>query len=298
MKCHFDVKTHLVCYIDLLGQKALFEKNFGDKIFINMTEEIQNEVNSTSSSLLAIKQRFAELPKFLEGHSKLNSPDKNYDSVLQRLSPKVQQMSDTIMVYIQWPTASPDDCAVFCHIMIILFVGLSRLWIAALKNNIPLRGAMTLGPGWELDDELPNLYGPVIAKASQLEAHIANYPRLLLSDDFVNEMKDVYSNALKCQICSPPSDDWISRDFDGCWILHYLDKRNIGLLKEFGDFEEQRNLLCGAYQKAISEYRRYSEESAESKTLCLSKKVRLATKYNYLAKYLGEGLAHWDASLK
>ncbi len=84
----------------------------------------------------------------------------------------------------------------------------------ALENGWLLRGAMTKGQLY-FDDML--VWGKALVKAHWMEEKIAIYPRVIIDDELVKDIQNVYSSQKGAKIIA------IKQDADGCYFLNYLD---------------------------------------------------------------------------
>lgn len=84
----------------------------------------------------------------------------------------------------------------------------------ALENGWLLRGAMTKGQLY-FGDTL--VWGKALVKAHRMEEKTAIYPRVIIDDELVKDIQNVYSSQKGAKIIA------IKQDADGFYFLNYLD---------------------------------------------------------------------------
>jgi len=88
---------------------------------------------------------------------------------------KWQRFSDGLVVYTS--LADPSEHDPF-RPLYFLIGGCAYAMLTMLANGTPIRGGIALGAGCEFQDS--ELYGPVLARAHNLESEIAGYPRIVI----------------------------------------------------------------------------------------------------------------------
>ena len=95
-----------------------------------------------------------------------------------------------------------------------MYTVVTRFQERALEYGWLLRGAMTKGQLY-FDDML--VWGKALVKAHMMEETKAIYPRILIDDELVKSIQNVYSSQKEAKIIA------IKQDADGCYFLNYLD---------------------------------------------------------------------------
>lgn len=107
--------------------------------------------------------------------------------------------SDSIVVSIRMADQSAVNSIVFFA---------NYLFMQLLSKGVLTRGALTIGPLHHKDGIV---FGKGLVEAAELEKHVANYPRIVLSGSILNE----YQKSLLSIDIAPEADElWIRYDFD------------------------------------------------------------------------------------
>jgi hypothetical protein len=100
------------------------------------------------------------------------------------------------------------------------------LCFLGLARRRPIRGAVEASWGVEL--KAGELYGPVVARAYELESEVAKYPRIVVGRNVIG-LLDAHRNDLSGDVFSQFNRDMaqlcmsmMMRDVDGVPIIHYL----------------------------------------------------------------------------
>ena len=136
-----------------------------------------------------------------------------------------QNWSDGIVYYT--PLAH-NNIHVKMNSIYYMLTAFGTLCFLGLAKKVPLRGGIDIGWGVELRRN--EIYGCAVARAYQLEKHIAKYPRIVLGDNLIDYIReqanlvpktffDKLNNKL-AQLCL----DFIIFDVDNKAIIHYLGK--------------------------------------------------------------------------
>lgn len=191
-------KQYFVCYLDILGTRNTILKGMDYHDKTQITKEQQDRINQVSISLdifLDLIKRsnditkkihgsntnvFMNLLNFKSGH-KINTPRYIHDQIY------IQNFSDSLMIYFPM---NKDIKRSFQTIAFICYY-LSFLFLKSLSLDVPLRGAISIGVGWEIKENY--LFGPVIHEVHEYESLIAQYSRIVVS----SYAKDTIDSMLK-----------------------------------------------------------------------------------------------------
>ncbi|HTT09210.1 MAG TPA: hypothetical protein VMH34_10530, partial [Gammaproteobacteria bacterium] len=179
---NWTVCNYAVSFIDLLGQRTKFADQGILPSFASDKEHQQflTIVKESIGPIFALqRQADAMLRGFLKAQQ--NSPRRaalppqlraSFDE-LQRTRITTQRWSDGLVSFV-----SLGDQTVKCPMngIYCLFVLAGSHCLLGLAMQQPLRGAIELAWGVELRDG--ELYGPVVARAYELETTAAQYPRI------------------------------------------------------------------------------------------------------------------------
>lgn len=186
-------KQYFVCYLDILGTRSTIFKGMDYHDETQITKEQQDRINQVSLSLdifldlikrsnditkdLQYSNRniFTNLLNFRKDH-KANIPRYLHDRIY------IQNLSDSLLIYFP---LNKDDKKSFQTIAFICYY-LSFLFLKSLSLDVPLRGAISIGVGWEIKENY--LFGPVIHEVHEYESSIAQYSRIVVSSSAKNRI--------------------------------------------------------------------------------------------------------------
>lgn len=271
---------YLVAFVDLLGQREklrrlnalpLDENGAEYQEFVQIVKDTVGAVHdlqkTASNYFQAFTKNEANNPlNKLPGFGRLNSTEI-----------KFQHFSDGLVIYVPLRTDENYSPSKGVYGALAACGGLCLLGLAKKR---PVRIGVSIGVAAELSEN--ELYGKAVADAYELESYIAQYPRVVVSDEVLNYLSGYANqkcpeNDLGCQITmkmAEASMKMLARDFDGRVIINYL-----------GDFFKN-HLMCEiddvVYEHAksfIDEQLKIHQESQNSK---------LAFRYSMLHGYFYE----------
>jgi hypothetical protein len=138
------------------------------------------------------------------------------------------------------------------------------LCFLGLAMRQPVRGAIDVAWGVELNPG--ELYGPVVARAYELEAEVAQYPRIVVGPNVIGLLRahadhdgnDHFSqlNRSLAQLCL----EMVIRDIDGFPILHYLGEAFRKAISQ-----DQHQTIYAKAQEFVIEQLEQHQRAANSK---------------------------------
>ncbi len=278
---------HVVCLIDVLGQKDKLAQWANLPTDGQLTPELEAALKQTAGTVLTFRDRFIE---FFQQLGECAMPEKiaalpaDQQERYQRLKEcrvKVQRFADTFVFSSVIPNAY-GDASVIPLYRILSACCMAMLW--SLAAETPVRGAVSIGAGAELDDE--SFYGPGLAEAHHLESEVSGYPRVIVSETVRRFLADgqTYSNDLQtdqtmrrmADICR----SFISQDADGCWIVDFLGDGLRGLTEPD---TELPSAVRAAYEFVRNEADRFRRTSD----------TKHALRYYLLQQYIESRLPIW-----
>ena len=256
----------LVAFLDILGFKEL-------------TRRCNDDSSLQDRLLIALKEAY-QVPRFT--HVSLS--DKPGQSGLWTL--QMQVVSDTVILFIP---AMNDGAANLLNSVRVLH---DRLF----DNRVLLRGAITIGSmywddTWSSASDLRHqprqtiAFGPGLIDAHEMESKLAVYPRILLSDRFLDHVADESLNKSPNCLCHGRIPDVFRLCEDG---LHHFDVLHPKIKRETrrevshdtahsGD--EAPDLAAMPHRDYISNYRSGLAELLNEET------PRVRAKLHWLASY-------------
>lgn len=223
------MSTYCVAFIDLLGQKDLYGKISPDLKLCSGDEEIILEMAKATFGLQQDMQcafsTYSDTPR--HGYSLL--PEELHPAYEKMSNHEVflQKFSDGMVIFVN---LSKSESHYALSSLVPALASIAFSFLGALNRGYPFRGGIALGKGFQrLPDGLDEIYGPVVAKAYQLESIEAGYPRIVLDENIVgyisahvdregdNDLEVAGFKTMARHLLRA-----ISEDTDGKLILDYL----------------------------------------------------------------------------
>jgi hypothetical protein len=280
---------YLVAFVDLLGQREKLRKLDAlprDENGLEYREFVQT-VKQTVGAVYDLQKTAKQFFHAFTGNTK----DSPLDVLpgFRRLNSsdiKFQHFSDGLLIYV--PLRTDDQYSPAKGVYGAL-AACGGLCLIGLAKKWPVRIGVSIGVAAELNEN--ELYGKAIADAYELESNVAQYPRVVVS----NEVSDYllgYANIkcdkddLGCQITKKMAESslkMLARDFDGRFIVSYL-----------GDFFRNQ-LMSGIDEFVYENAKSFIDE--ELKRHQEAQNSKLAFRYSLLHGYFHEHLATDEAPL-
>lgn len=257
-----EVCDHIVCMMDLLGQKDQLAKwsvmPTDDVLTPEMMEAIEASAGAVHWFRTNFEQYFYEVNKPTIPESLLQTlPDfrrAQYNRV-RNLALHSHSFSDTFLFYAPLQTSKKENT-----ILPLFGMLFACCWgmLTSLAAERPLRGGLALGVGLELPGH--NFYGPALAEAYQLESRVADYPRVAVAGDVIARLEDARSITTYY-----PDDDFLqrasSRAADGCLQLLRRDVDNYWIVDYMSPFARQLFAhVCLPFDEYLAKARHFANE--------------------------------------
>lgn len=237
-----EVGRYFVLYLDVQGiREQIFH---GIDYHSGCVDgERQKQIEGLTESLQRFLSAFAQIAYFVKGRpseyyeyltrgvpaEKICALQKDLCSEIQEIRMGVQQFSDSTLIYVR------DTGNVSRIIFEQCMARCAYEMVKAMGAGIYIRGAMSCGTGWEL---MPNcLFGPVIQEVYDLEQHVANTFRVVVTPAFYDLVRKELGvlAASGCDMSKPYPFKMIGRDPDGVLIFDYLSDVAIENFKRYDD---------------------------------------------------------------
>lgn len=214
------VRDYIVCYFDFLGQRSGLLKKVRESSDMG---SVQSEVDKVSVSIKTFnelvrgsRKQIVENPENLFSIIKL--PDEMKGAILDKIKAchlGLQQFSDSTLFY---ASLEGDDCiglGIFVSWCLLLAVDFIKL----LAEQFMIRGGIAVGKGWEIEPDC--LYGPILEDVYALESKIAEFPRIVVSENAYQRLGvlDLPQNQMPFNF---KRSDFFTMDYDGVYFLDYL----------------------------------------------------------------------------
>jgi len=278
---------HVVCLIDVLGQKQKLAKWATLPEGGQITPEFTQVLKQTVGTVLAFRKGFIN---FFEQATQCTMPDR-FAALLNEMRKRyrrsrecrvrVERFSDTFVFSAQIPNTY-GDASITPLYRLLAASCMAMVWSLAAKT--PVRGAITIGPGAELEDR--SFYGPALAEAHSLESEIAGYPRVVVSSTVLEFLTEglVYSTdrevAQFMRQMARTCRSFIWQDTDGRSIVDFLGK---GMRELLPTDTAVVTAVKKAYDFVRSEACRFHAEG----------EPKLEDRYSQLQRYIESRLPIW-----
>ena len=282
------VQYYLVCLIDILGQRQRLQEWPQLPSDGQPSDELVDALKKTVGTVISYREMFETYfsefsgPPTSDAFKRLSTEQrKKFLRVKESVISK-QQFSDTFVFYTPVMNNYGDISGSALH---RLLSAAATVMIVGLASNAPIRGAISVGAGMEI--EPGNFYGPALATAHALESKVAGYPRVVLSQEAVDltfresgfsldpEIEFV-SSAYQVQHIRP----LVHKDTDDQSIVDFMGEE---LYSGVSTEPEVVSAVGKAYRFACSELSRYKAQSNE----------KLAQRYSRLVHYMESRLYIW-----
>lgn len=260
----YSVFNYCACFIDILGQRHAMRDQGLLPLADTEEKRLQFIQQVLSKTIRPITRLQSQTKQFVD--SFLNTAD---SPLRQSLQPelreewdklqghelRVQYWSDGLVAYTclgnkEVPTQINGAFALLGLAGSLCFMNLSENF----RN--PLRGGIEVAWGTELRQG--ELYGPIIARAYELESEVAQYPRVVVGERMIDFLQSVsalgdgdnysrYSSTL-ANTCL----QMLIKDVDGQWMIHYLGeafRNNVSRHEHAGMYNEAYKFVSGEYER-------------------------------------------------
>jgi hypothetical protein len=280
MKIDLHYSFYVVSVIDVLGQKNRLKELVNifpdqDPCFKKKIAKVHEQ---TAFYLENLRDRFEDF--FHEkGESALidSVPEekKAQFKIMRKSDVLYSFFSDTIVAAVDLETKNYHTTAVNGIFNILGACGGLMLFSLSLKK--PFRAGIEVGLGTRLKSG--EVYGTALACASELEDHIAQFPRIVIGAEMINYLKNLSDKNPQMpgqlpediELCKQIADKclkMITQDSDGNFIVDYLGREFIALYSHTSD---SRKLFKTIFDKAFTfvkgEYSRFILEKDEKLSL-------------------------------
>jgi hypothetical protein len=279
---------YLVAFVDLLGQRDKL-KNFHSipdeeneserREFLALAKETIGAVDDLQQTTRSFFEEWTKIPQAVLSQNIPGLHRFNGATI------KFQHFTDGLVIYV--PLMENADYLPAKNVFAALAT-CGMLCLVGLAKEKPVRIGVAIGIAAELRDN--ELYGKAVVEAYEAESHMAQYPRVLVTNDVVNYLKKKADqvcdeNDPACRMQAKSAKECIQMlapDFDGRFIVNYLGEFFRKDLREFDD-------LCQmAYRYVTEELTRQQEKQ----------NTKLAFRYSLLHGYFAENLGELKPAKK
>ena len=277
------VSNYCVSFLDQLGQRDALSGQ-GMLPEFNSAEAEQQFLEVVKRSVGAISRMQSLAEQYMNGFNVRTPPPANVTAEQIEMHKKMaesvcqyQRWSDGL-VYFTTLETKEVTCPVNAILQMILVSGF--LCFIGLVQKEPIRGALDIG--WGMEIKKGEIYGAVVANSYTLESHVAQYPRVVVSENvfsYLSEWKeenisedDVFG--IYNRQCARQCLEMLKKDHDGYYFIHYLGDE---MMQGMGE-KEKRDLYARAHGFIGSQIDKHVE----------CKNSKLSMRYHWLLSYFEE----------
>lgn len=274
---------YIVAYLDVLGQKAVFNRLCPIKSGNEIDDRLKQEI---SENLYYLKTLRDTLNSYFIGYTSdepsnvnINPAFQNQFNQMRKSEIFFQYFSDSVIAFV--PLKFKTFYSVVVNGAWGVMAGCCMAMLGSLSTEHAIRGGIEISWGTRL--ESGEIYGPALNKAYSLESKIAKNPKIIIGDGVWNFLRSVSDKVRQhpkqipkdidyCQIIANRCLNLVSDDIDGCRILDYLGPGFLELQKDLPGFY---HIYDEANNFAVNSFEKYSGE----------RNSKLAEKYRYLVDF-------------
>lgn len=272
---------YLAAFVDLLGQRERLRKLDALPNDPN-GPEYKDFIQIVRNTIGAVHDLQETCKKYFESFTNVKDDTLAHLPGFQKLSRteiKFQHFSDGLVIYV--PLRVDNEYSPMKGVYGAL-AACGGLCLMGLATQRPVRIGISIGIAGELRNN--ELYGKAVADAYEAEAYIAQYPRVVVTNEVLNYL-GVYANQpcaendVTCKVESRIAQatmGMLARDYDGRAIVDYL-----------GDFFKE-NLLNEAGPDLIQRSYKYVQQ--QLKEFQKNQNTKLAFRYSLLHGYFSDHL--------
>ena len=277
---------YLIAFIDVIGQRSKLEqlvKLPQDEKEIKEAEEL---IFETSEHIKNLRKQFYDY--FHASHTNTGLLDKYTPEqkawFAERKTSHIwyKGFSDSFVITIPCIYDKRYGINILDIYNCLFGIGVLQLWSLVMEK--PIRGGIEIHIGTEI--ETNEVYGPVVAKAYQLENYCAGYPRVLISEGLINHLKYYKIHCPKnmdgkhALINIKNCESLITKDNDSKYILDFIGE---GIKSVHVDFSIS-SMVDTAYHFVVSQQIHFKELGD----------TKLFKYYSDLRNYIETRLSIWD----
>jgi hypothetical protein len=280
----FHYGFYCVAFLDILGQRRkllqLAPVPTKDDETTRLLSETAGNVIRLRRRLAACFEAFGKPTLYLS----MLPPDARERILNARQSLRSRSIGDSIIMEISF-LGDEDGCASMIGVYGCI-ASCCFLHLVGLSTKCPIRGGIDMGLGINISERGdPEVYGPVLGNAYNLESKLADYPRILVSNELIGYLEQTaglpqttplgkLANYLAAE-CK----QFITIDTDGKPMLDFLGQKMATL-----STLEERQYQFSRINECIAEQKQMAQSENDS---------QLLIRYDRLAAYVEKRSALW-----
>lgn len=279
---------YAVCFFDLLSQRAHLERlrrlpatPAEHAEFALAAKRTVGTVTEFRKLLLEYVESFGCLDGNIRAPAWASEEQVRAFADHRRALLKTQCFADTCLLY--FPMPSEISHGLKSLFGMVLGVGFTQMFLLASK--VAARGSVEVDIGTDAIEG--EVYGPVLARAYQLESEVAEYPRVVVGPgfaEFLEHLKSVRGERVEDQFCRAMAvslADLVTRDSDGHLVVHFLGPA-------FRSVAAHLPVPMASYAAMAHRFVETSRRSFEA-----SGNAKLLGRYERLEAYFRDNISRW-----
>lgn len=262
-------QNYLIIFLDILGQRQelkKIKKTIGTVDFLrNSFEDYFKASNSYETDISLVPPEFAQELK-----------------ACQKSEAYFYGFSDSIIIAV--PLMSNDENCTAMNGIYTALVATGGISLLAIAGKTILRGGLDVGVATQIQKN--EIYGPALERAYYLESNIAEYPRFVVGDEFLEYLRWVEHKDYKtlrgkvakeqAKLCQT----FITQDTDGFFMLDFLGKS----IKEAGGGSIDSRIVKSAYDFLVSQHKKFVAKED----------LKLTSRYFRILNYFHSRMKVWN----
>ncbi len=278
-------QNYLIIFLDVLGQRQKLREIKQIPLIKEEKAQFIQKLKKTFGTVNFLRNSFKdyfEASNSFETDLSLVPPELAQEfKVCQKSEAYFYGFSDSIIVAV--PLMSNDEnCTAMngIHTALVATAGISLL---AMAGKTALRGGLDVGVAAQIQKN--EIYGPALERAYYLESNIAEYPRIIVGNEFleylcwVENFKDKTIRGKVAKEQAKLCRSFITQDSDGFFMIDFLGKS----LKIAGGNTIDLKIVKSAYEFLVSQHKKFVNQQ----------NLKLISRYFRILKYFHSRSKIW-----
>jgi len=255
-------QEYLVIYFDLIGQREVLRKITGIPVSESEKGQFLELVKKSVGRILMLRRAFENYFDGALSHvpnTDLVAPEHRQEFIeSQKKNFHHYGLSDAIVIAVPFMNEN-ENCTAINGIFSAL-TATCGIALLALSLKVPARAGIDVGVGVQIDNR--EIYGPALERAVRIEAELAEYPRLVVGQEFHAYLDSVENQKYQTRLGEIAANlakrcrKLMVQDTDGRIILDYLG-RNI---REIFKNKIEKEIVLNAWNYIKEQHIKHIEE--------------------------------------
>lgn len=283
IKIDSDWCYYLVAFLDVLGQKDVFNRLEGIRTYKEIDDELKREISENLLYLEYFRENiggfFVDYTKEEDTNAVVEESAKGKFDQMRRATISFQFFTDSLIAFVPLEFKSFYSVTVNGVWGILGACGAAFLGSLALDHSV--RGGIEISWGTKLKSG--EIYGPALNKAYCLESEIAHNPRIIIGDGVWKYLNSLSNKSQQhpaqtqidvdaCKVMADRCLSLISRDTDDMLIVDYLGEGFLELNKHSPEYFRLYDSSIGFIYNSLAIWQKRQDRN-------------ILLKYKYLKDY-------------